>query len=145
MTGPAQPSQGIFSAAERFFVDLLHAHGRYRGSSTADWRDCVASSRLAGLLEPILLDASTRLIVCDGRPTFGNSCPACGPFRDGQLIAGGAVNPPNAEIEFIPVFEIAFKEGGEPTGPLVGRVLIDPASALFGEVQQAAARQTSAG
>jgi hypothetical protein len=143
--GAAIP-EGILSAAERLFADLLYAHERDHGAPSTDWEALRrVSGRIAEALEPILLEGKTRLMFSDGRPTFGDSCPTCGPFRDGQVIAGGAVSPPDTEIEFIPVFEIAFKEDKGLAGPLAGRVVIDLASALRGEVRKAAAGQASDG
>lgn len=138
--------EGIVAAAERLFADLLYAHERDHGEPSSDWEALRrVRGRIAGLVEPILLEGKTRLIFCDGRPTFGNSCPTCGPFRDGQDIAGGAVYPPDTEIEFIPVFEIAFKEDKGLVGSLAGRVVIDLASALRGEIRKGAAGPPSAG
>jgi hypothetical protein len=136
--------EGIFSAAARCFSGLLDAHERGYGEPSTDWEALsLVRGRVAEVLEPILLEGKTRLVFCDGRPTFGNSCPICGPFRDGQVIAIGAVNPQDTEIEFIPVFEIAFKGDGGLAGPLAGRVVIDFASALCDEVREAVAGEPS--
>lgn len=139
--GAAIPDS-IGLAAERVFSDLLDAHEGSNGVPSPAWEALVVvRGRIGEVLEPILLEGNTRLNFCGGRPTFGNSCPMCGPFRDGQVIAIGAVNPPDTEIEFIPVFEIAFKEDGGLAGPLGGQVILDFAYALCDEVREAVADQ----
>lgn len=126
----------IIDIAERLVADLLDAHERGHGEPSADWEALVLiRRRLADVLEPILVAGKSRFIVTNADLVYLEG-PVFGPFGDQQVIARGAVSPPDAKVQDVLLFDVALKEAGSVAGPLDGRSLLDLAEALYKSVRE---------